>query len=377
MEDAPEVVRVLGCHLLRRLSVKRPADDHVLVCPFGVVAVLSLAMAGAQRSTEREMAGALLTKVPQFHKSMRRLLVLPSPGSPPPEEEHHVFRMANRILLTSTLPLTDSFRKIGERVYRTLVSQANFSQRAGEERRLIEMWAECATGVRGVLPASCSLDASTRMVLLSVVWLNTLWKHGFQRPTATRRPFDGSAAWVTTMCNTATYGYACLQEPALSAVDLPLMCDGFSVTILLPQTSLNELCESITSEVLQQVFEAVGRTRRRVRLELPKFTAAFETELGDVLRDLGIREAFTDEANFRTVTRATPVSLTWVVHKLELSVNEGVSPTVMSAARGNSERDAAAPHELEFLVNRPFVICVRKLDILVLLGCVRRIQEAR
>ncbi|EEC08223.1 serpin, putative [Ixodes scapularis] len=132
----------------------------------------------------------------------------------------------------------------------------------------------------------------------------------------------------------------------------------------------------LSTQVLQQVFEAVGRTRRRMRLELPKFTAAFETELGDVLRDLGIREAFTDEANFRTVTTATPVSLTWVVHKLELSVNEGVS-TVTATPRSNSERDAAAPHELEFLVNRPFVICVRKLDILVLLGCVRRIQEAR
>ncbi|CAN7939786.1 unnamed protein product, partial [Ixodes hexagonus] len=374
MEDAPEVVRLLGCHLLRHLSTRRPADN-VLVSPFGVVAVVSLAMAGAQRSTEREMAGVLMTKVPQFHKSMRRLLVLPSPFSPPPEEEAHVFRMANRILLTDTMPLSDSFRKIGERVYRTLVSQANFSRRAVDERKLINVWFECATGVKGALPASCPLDASTRMVLLSVVSLNMLWKHSFQRPTATLKPFGGGAVDVTTMCNTATYGYARLQEPALSALDIPLMCDGFSVTILLPQTSLQDLCENMTSEVLQQVFETVRTTRRRVRLELPRFTAEFETELSQVLQDLGIREAFTDAANFRTVTTSTPISLTWIVHKLALCVHEGVTPTVTPAEHGGPAIDVA-PHELEFLVDRPFVICVRKLDILVLLGCVRRIQEA-
>ncbi|KAH8009795.1 hypothetical protein HPB51_019864 [Rhipicephalus microplus] len=54
------------------------------------------------------------------------------------------------------------------------------------------------------------------------------------------------------------------------------------------------------AQVLDRVFEAV-KERQRVRIEMPRFSAAFEAELTDVLQKLGIHEAFTDEANFRTL----------------------------------------------------------------------------
>lgn len=103
-------------------------------------------------------------------------------------------------------------------------------------------------------------------------------------------------------------------------------------------------------------------------MEIPKFSAVFEAELSDALRDLGIREAFTDQANFRTVTTGTPVSLSLVAHKVELSVQEGVCPT-------ETERRHEQTAEIAFLVNRPFILCMRKLDLLVLLACVQRIPQ--
>lgn len=248
MEDAPQVVRILGCHLLRRLSAQR-TGDNVFVCPYSVTVVVSLLMAGAQRSTEREMADALKAKVPQFHKSMRRLLVFPIAGCPSPEEEAHMFRMANRIFLGSTLPLADSFRKIGDRVYRTLVTSANFSTRAAEERIHMNTWVEATTGIRSAMPIACAPGPNTRIFLLTVVFLNAVWKHPFPRPTTLRRPF-GNQGDVLTMANTAVYGYADIEELALSAVDVPLMSDAFSLTIILPTNGpIEDLCENLNSEV--------------------------------------------------------------------------------------------------------------------------------
>ncbi|XP_077494301.1 serpin A3-7-like [Amblyomma americanum] len=366
MDNAPQAITVLGCHIFRNLFAQCP-NDNVLVSPQAAMIVVSLLMAGAQRSTEREMAEALGVKLPQFHTAMRRILVFAPFASPPPEEEDNVFRMANRILVNSSLPLSDSFRKIGQRVYRTTVTSANLARRSVEERRLVNTWAESVTGIRQAIPADCPLDADSRVVLLSAATLDTLWRFPFPK-IPLRRPF-GSWMAVPTMSQTATFGYACIEELGVRAVDLPFSCDAYSATIMLPTGKLEDLCVNLTPEVLERVFEAV-KERQKVRLELPRFSATFEAELSDVLQKLGIREAFTDEANFRTVTTATPVSLTWVLHKVQLGVHEGVTPTVPL----QEAPTPTAPDVVEFLVNKPFVMCVRKGDVLVLLASIQRVH---
>lgn len=415
MDNGPPAITLLGCHIFRNLFAQCP-NDNVLVSPHSAMIVVSLFMAGAQRTTEREMAEALKVKLPQFHTAMRRILVFAPFGSPPPEEEDTIFRMANRILVNSNLALSDSFRKIGQRVYRTLVSPANLSRRATEERRLVNTWAESITGIKNIIPPDCPLDADTRIVLLSAAALDTLWKFPFPK-VPMRRPF-GSWPSVPTMGLTATLGYACIEDLGVRALDVPFSCDAYTATIMLPTGKLEDLCANLTPEVLTRVFDAV-KERQKVRLELPRFSATFEAELTDVLQKLGIREAFTDGANLRTVTTTTPVSLTWVLHKVQLGVHEGITPTISlydtsvastssggsgssggsdsgassapaaatantsaaasessEAATGEASTSAAAPADVvvEFLVNKPFVLCVRKNDILVLLASIQRVH---
>ncbi|XP_049519038.1 serpin A3-7 [Dermacentor silvarum] len=372
MDNAPQAITLLGCHIFRNLFTQCP-NDNVLVSPHAAMIVVSLLMAGSQRTTEREMAEALKVKLPQFHTSMRRILVFaPFGNSPAPEDEDTAFRMANRILVNSSLPLSDSFRKIGQRVYRTLVSSANLARRSAEERRLVNTWAEAITGIKQVIPPDCPLDGDSRIVLVSSATLDTLWKLPFPKIPTMRRPF-GSWTAVPTMGQTAMVGYACIQELGLRAVELPFSSDSYSATIIMPTGKFDELCVNLTPEVLNRVFEAV-KERQKVRIELPRFSATFEAELTDVLQKLGIREAFTDEANFRTVTTATPVSLTWVLHKVQVGVHEGVTPTLPQLQESEEPSSAPAPDVVEFLVNQPFVLCVRKGDILVLLASIQRVH---
>ncbi|XP_050042605.2 serpin A3-7-like [Dermacentor andersoni] len=229
-------------------------------------------------------------------------------------------------------------------------------------------WLTCSSRcVAQVIPPDCPLDGDSRIVLLSSATLDTLWKLPFPKMPTMRRPF-GSWTAVPTMGQTAVVGYACIQELGLRAVELPFSSDAYSATIILPTGKFDELCVNLTPEVLNRVFEAV-KERQKVKIELPRFSATFEAELTDVLQKLGIREAFTDEANFRTVTTTTPVSLTWVLHKVQVGVHEGVTPTLPQEC----EESATAP-DVEFLVNKPFVLCVRKGDILVLLGSIQRVH---
>ncbi|KAL3213501.1 hypothetical protein MRX96_051675, partial [Rhipicephalus microplus] len=214
----------------------------------------------------------------------------------PPEEEDAAFKMANRILVNSNLPLSDSFRKIGQRVYRTLGSSANLARRSAEERRLVNTWAEAITGIKQVIPPDCPLDGDSRIVLLSSATLDTLWKFPFPKSPMMRRSF-GSWPAVPTMGQTAMLAYACIEDLGVRVVELPFSSEAYSATIILPTGKFDDLCVNLTPEVLDRVFEAV-KERQRVRIEMPRFSATFEAELTDVLQKLGIHEAFTDEANF-------------------------------------------------------------------------------
>ncbi|KAH8009796.1 hypothetical protein HPB51_019865 [Rhipicephalus microplus] len=189
MDNAPKAISLFGCHMFRNLFTQCP-NDNVLVSPHAAMIVVSLVMAGAQRTTE------------------------------PPEEEDAAFKMANRILVNSNLPLSDSFRKIGQRVYRTLVSSANLARRSAEERRLVNTWAEAITGIKQVIPPDCPLDGDSRIVLLSSATLDTLWKFPFPKSPMMRRPF-GSWPAVPTMGQTAMLAYACIEDLGVRVVELP------------------------------------------------------------------------------------------------------------------------------------------------------------
>ncbi|XP_064485492.1 leukocyte elastase inhibitor-like [Ornithodoros turicata] len=363
MEDAPKVVSIFGCQLFRWLLADQP-QANIALSPFSLVSVVSLAMAGTQRSTEREMALALVAKVPQFHKSMRRILIFQG-GTPGPDEVE-TFRMANRIYVDQRLPLLDGFRKIGERVYRITVSSANFAERPDTERLSIDAWVKAVTGIGNVVPPIC-VGPATRILLLSVAYVNCKWKQPFLRATLQRKPF-GEEQTVEMMTNVGIYGYVCLNDVGLRAVDIPFSIESCSLTIIVPVRPFQEFYKILTPELLERVVEGV-KAKRKLRLEIPKFAVSYDVELSRFLQEIGMREAFTAQANFRTVTTAADAYLSAIIHKVEFCASEGCGPTNLEAT------EAAALPELEFTVDRPFMFVFRRYDYIALMGCVQRIPE--
>ncbi|KAK8759483.1 hypothetical protein V5799_002884 [Amblyomma americanum] len=235
---------------------------------------------------------------------MRRVIMFPVEGAPTLEEEQPFFCMANKVLVGSALPLNRSYCQIGQRVYATSVDAADFGEDAEGERRSANRYCRLGAGVTGdILPERCALSADTGIVLLSSAAVRTAsWK---QPVTEKMSPF-GDVEAARTLRSRAVYGYARLQWPSLQAVDVPLSCDAFSVTVLLPSGSLDELCHNLTAEA-GDASSIVSRAYRHVVDNIPSTS----------------REALPD---------------------------------------------------VELLVNKPFVLCVRKMDIVVLLACIQNVR---
>ncbi|XP_075550563.1 serpin I2-like [Dermacentor variabilis] len=190
---------------------------------------------------------------------------------------------------------------------------------------------------------------------------------------------------ATLMLETrAVYGYAWLEELSLQAVDVPFSCEAFSATVLLPtgSKSLEDLCDSLTAEVLERVFAAVRSGRRAVRLELPAINAETASDLKPVLLEMGVQQAFEDEAAFQRITSSSPARVSWVMHRARLDIQVSDSQSAISIVPGQFQAGGGSPlamaraaaSEIQFLVNKPFVLCVRKMDILLLLACIQSVR---
>ncbi|XP_077486597.1 uncharacterized protein LOC144097860 [Amblyomma americanum] len=247
MVDVNRTVRVLGCNLLRGLYSRCGAGENLVVSPYAATVALALLTAGAEEDTERELGDALEVRLPLIHPAMRRVIMFPVEGAPTLEEEQPFFCMANKVLVGSALTLNRSYCQIGQRVYATSVDAADFGEDAEGERRSANRYCRLGAGVTGdILPERCALSAETGIVLLSSAAVRTAsWK---QPVTEKMSPF-GDVEAARTLRSRAVYGYARLQWPSLQAVDVPLSCDAFSVTVLLPSGSLDELCHNLTAEL--------------------------------------------------------------------------------------------------------------------------------
>ena len=128
------------------------------------------------------------------------------------------------------------------------------------------------------------------------------------------------------------------------------------MTILLPdeETSVQEVVDSLDTETWTQVTEGLS-SQSLSRLKMPKFTHRYEKTLNDVLTDLGMSVAFTNQANFRNIAD-TSLAISKVKHKTFLKVDE--EGTEASGATSVEVRVTSAPPS--FVVNRPFVVVIRE-----------------
>lgn len=137
--------------------------------------------------------------------------------------------------------------------------------------------------------------------------------------------------------------------------------------------SVDELLASLDGAALEELLTPVAGAGAEIGL--PKFTASYEAELADALRELGMTDAFDAElADFSRMgsSEQGPLYVGGVLHKTFVDVNE--EGTRAAAATTVSMDGAAAPggpveyHEV--ILDRPFVYLIMDLrcDLPVFIG---------
>ena len=135
--------------------------------------------------------------------------------------------------------------------------------------------------------------------------------------------------------------------------------DRLSMVILLPEAKdgLPALEEKLTAENLAAWIASTRK--QKVQVTIPKWKLETKFSLSNVLKSLGMPDAFSNAADFSKMTAAADLYIADVLHKAFVEVNE--KGTEAAAATGviMATKSAAVRPDPTFTADHPFLFLIR------------------
>jgi serpin B len=311
------------------------ADGNLFFSPYSISSALDLARAGARGDTAAQMSRVL------------HLGDEPLPALVPGQD--YTLTTANRIFAQRGLKLLPDFVKTAP------VEQLDFATAAEAARLHINDWVSSKTQqhIKELVPQGM-MDSATRLVLANAIYFKSKWAHGFDKKSTQPMPFHlGPDKTVDVPMMTQALMARYRDSELGQQVELPYQGGDLSMVIFVPKQELRD------AKLDRRLFDGSmsSMTEQEVHVWLPRFKLTNSLELSEPLRALGMNDAFTRAADFSGIDGRRDLSISAVVHKAFVDVNE--EGTEAAAATGVVIRATAAIRTPELRADKPFVFAIR------------------
>ena len=346
---------------LRLFKQTEKADKNFVFSPISISVALAMTFAGARGDTEAEMAQALSFMLPQerLHPAMNLLgQELSQRGGNAKGADGGPFRLhfVNTLWAQDNLTLHPGFLDVQAQHYGAGVNLLDFAGAPEACRKTINGWVSSKTQERiDNLLAPGVINARTRLVLTNAIYMNAAWKNPFSKNTvdADFTRLDGTSTSVKMMSQSGSL--RSFDSESLQAVELPYEDEQLSMLIIIPKAGKYPEVESLlTTDALATI--ASGLQAQDVNLHLPRFKFESPLLLEESLAQLGMRSAFSDEADFSAIS-PSKLRITNVVHKSLVAVGE--KGTEAAAATAVVLGRKSSPQGIFMAASRPFMFLLR------------------
>lgn len=329
-------------------------DSNVFVSPLSVSFALGMAMNGANGQSYDEMRSALgfgttsLASIDSGYKSLIGLLSSLDPATN--------LSIANAIFYKSGIPFNQSFLNDAATWFAAQVTAQNFDDRAAT-LKAVNDWANAKTN--GKIPKVLDdYDPTMVMFLLNAIYFKGNWRERFD-PAQTRDTVFHAAGGDQTkplMHRQARMPFT--ETAAFQAVDLPYGDSAFTMSVILPKPGIS--VETVAASLAADTWRSLSSSYqdRLVELWLPKVTLSWKRALIPDMQALGMRQAFTDAADFSRMTTNYPVKISLLQQNTFVAIDE--AGTEAAAVTVVGVMPTAAPVAVPMRVDRPFIFVIRE-----------------
>jgi len=329
--------------------VNRNENKNTMVSPLSISTALSMTAMGATGDTYDEMVNAIGQSgysVEQLGSYYKKLLAEMADSGKTKVE------LANSIWVDKGISLMAPFVGYAEGYYDAEIASIDFN--SSEAAKAINKW--CSDKTHGLIPNIIDDTASLRMALINALYFKASWADSFFSPV--KEKFHGLSGdrSVDMLHKTEKLYYA--EDENFQIASVPYI-GGYSFDIILPKGDFTTGSAALTGENWSGLISSMKK--KKVILSMPEFKFDYSINLNDVLKEMGMRRAFTAAAEFDALSEH-PLLIDKVVHKT--SINLDKDGTEAAAVTAVFVKDGAiAPEDeemVELRADKPYFFVIRK-----------------
>lgn len=342
-----------GIQLFKQIVGNEEAKN-TMVSPFSISQALLMAYNGADGKTKEEFASLLNTKeisideLNKTHQKLSKLLVR--------HDQKVLFSIANSIWYDNKFPVKKPFVEVNKSYYNAEVSKLNFGDIKTVNK--INGWVANKTNQK-IKKIIDRIDPSEVLFLINAIYFKADWQHKFDKSLTTQKTFitsKNSKIKVPMMVTESSFNYA--QNDYGEIVELPYGRGKFSMLLIRPKKKINELISKINSEKLTEWNREMNK--QKVIVNLPKFEFSYKKELNETLQEMGLLQAFQNNANFTKISDIS-IKISKVLHKTYIKTDEKGSEAAAVTSIG-VVMTSAEPQKTVITFDKPFVFIIREKD---------------
>jgi len=336
--------------LFKQMAVNT-GDSNVVVSPMSISIALGMAWNGAGGETKNEMAGLLGmagmedSLINRYYEVMQKSL--------PVVDSSTTVTIANSLWYTTGFNILPSYLNVNRNYFDAEIRSINFNEPWAKDT--INAWVDAKTN--HLIPSIVQSTAGQVMYLINAVYFKGAWVLPFDPEATGKTTFNKlkggtSQVKMMSMLDTLRYG----EFAHAKYLDLAYGNGAYSMTLVLPEAGYNtsDILSVMTPETLNQAI--AGLTTRQVQLFLPRFKVECDFELAETLELLGMKQAFTSQADFSGISNA-PVMISDVRHKTYVEVTEKGTTAAAVTSIGFTSSIPSYPF---FVADKPFLFFIRE-----------------
>jgi len=372
--EAPEKIMVINNNTfaLELYAQLKEKSGNLFFSPYSISMALAMTYGGARGTTAEEMSQTLhfLRNAKKTHTAFAKL-------------QHRFAKIQNRAVklhIANALWPQQSYAFLPDylaqikRYYGAATTALDYANATEAARTHINTWVADKTQDKiQELIRQGDLDPLTTLVLVNAIYFKGDWSSQFNKEQTHLADFvlaDNTKTKVEMMHQTGNFDYAETQDMQL--LKLPYVGEDLVMLVVLPKK--DKTLADIEAQLQIEKLNAwcVRMRKQEVAVFLPKFKISWGTQnLVTELQNLGMRKAFSGEADFSGMDDTQNLTISLVLHKAFVEVNEkGTEATAATAVvltRGSST---------SFKADHPFLFMIQdqKTGSLLFLG---RVSDPR
>ncbi len=341
--------------LFKKINGSSGQGANIIISPLSISIALSMTLNGANGATRDSMLKALRLEgitpesVNNAYKELTKALLS--------VDKRVLISIANSVWTENDFVVKQAFIDILKNYYNAESGSFDINDATAPDK--INSWIEEKTN-NLIKKMISKLDDNTVMLLVNAIYFKGKWKLEFDASKTTDMPFhrsDGISASVPMMKQTDNF--RAYRGEGFTLAELPYGQGNYVMDVIIADDGKNvdELISRLDDAGFNSWISKLSD--QKVDISFPRFKYSFKKELRDVLTDMGMGIAFTDQADLSNISDTYDLLISFVTHQAYIETNE--EGTEAAAATVVGVGVTSYPQYLILNLNHPFVYIIREI----------------